>query len=149
MRKEFLTALLIGLSSGTLVGGIVWVWRKDVPGALVIGGSIAISLVSACLVGLCGSVALAPVQARSENRCGTGYARSGGHFCARDLFHERLAGFAMSAVSVIIPALNEEEPIADVVREVRRRRFPLKSSWSTTAAPIERPNARATQAREW
>jgi Mg/Co/Ni transporter MgtE (contains CBS domain) len=53
LRKEFLTALLIGLSSGALVGAIVWVWRKDVPGALVIGGSIAISLVSACLVGLC------------------------------------------------------------------------------------------------
>jgi glycosyltransferase involved in cell wall biosynthesis len=28
-----------------------------------------------------------------------------------------MAGFAMSAVSVIIPALNEEEPIAGVVRE--------------------------------
>jgi magnesium transporter len=53
LRKEFLTALLIGLSCGALVGAIVWVWRKDVPGALVIGGSIAISLVSACLVGLC------------------------------------------------------------------------------------------------
>jgi magnesium transporter len=53
LRKEFLTALLIGLSCGTLVGAIVWVWRRDVPGALVIGGSIAISLVSACLVGLC------------------------------------------------------------------------------------------------
>ena len=53
LRKEFLTALLIGLSSGALVGAIVWGWRKDVPGALVIGGSIAISLVSACLVGLC------------------------------------------------------------------------------------------------
>jgi magnesium transporter len=53
LRKEFLTALLIGLSCGALVGAIVWVWRKDVPGALVIGGSITISLVSACLVGLC------------------------------------------------------------------------------------------------
>jgi magnesium transporter len=53
LRKEFLTALLIGLSCGALVGAIVWIWRKDVPGALVIGGSITISLVSACLVGLC------------------------------------------------------------------------------------------------
>jgi magnesium transporter len=53
LRREFLTALLIGLSCGALVGAIVWVWRKDVPGALVIGGSIVISLVSACLVGLC------------------------------------------------------------------------------------------------
>lgn len=53
LRREFLTTLLIGLSCGALVGAIVWVWRKDVPGALVIGGSIVISLVSACLVGLC------------------------------------------------------------------------------------------------
>jgi magnesium transporter len=53
LRKEFLTALLIGLSCGALVGAIVWVWRRDVSGALVIGGSIVISLVSACLVGLC------------------------------------------------------------------------------------------------
>jgi magnesium transporter len=53
LRREFFTALLIGLSCGALVGAIVWVWRKDVPGALVIGGSIVISLVSACLVGLC------------------------------------------------------------------------------------------------
>jgi magnesium transporter len=53
LRKEFFTALLIGLSCGALVGAIVWAWRKDAPGALVIGGSIAISLVSACLVGLC------------------------------------------------------------------------------------------------
>ena len=37
LRREFFTALLIGLSCGALVGAIVWVWRKDVPGALVIG----------------------------------------------------------------------------------------------------------------
>jgi len=49
---------------------------------------------------------------------------SGGYFCARDLFHERLAGFAMSAVSVIIPALNEAEPIAGVVHEVAATKIP-------------------------
>jgi magnesium transporter len=53
LRKEFVTAILIGLSCGTLVGLIVWVWRRDVTGGLVIGGSIALSLVSACLIGLC------------------------------------------------------------------------------------------------
>ena len=36
-----------------LVLAIVWVWRRDIHGGLVIGGSIALSLVSACLVGLC------------------------------------------------------------------------------------------------
>ena len=53
LRREFVTALLIGLSCGLLVLAIVWVWRRDIHGGLVIGGSIALSLVSACLVGLC------------------------------------------------------------------------------------------------
>jgi magnesium transporter len=53
LRRESVTALLIGLSCGVLVLAIVWVWRRDIHGGLVIGGSIALSLVSACLVGLC------------------------------------------------------------------------------------------------
>jgi magnesium transporter len=52
LRREFLTALCIGLSCGALVTAIVLVWRGEVWGALVIGGSIACSLVSACLTGL-------------------------------------------------------------------------------------------------
>ena len=51
-RREILTALLLGLACGALVGVIVWSWRADVRGAFVIGGSIALSLVSACLIGL-------------------------------------------------------------------------------------------------
>jgi magnesium transporter len=51
-RREFVTALLIGIACGILVGAVVWLWRSDSAGALVIGGSIAISLVSACLFGL-------------------------------------------------------------------------------------------------
>jgi magnesium transporter len=51
-RREFITAILIGMACGLLVGAIVWTWRRDVAGALVIGGSIAISLVSAALLGL-------------------------------------------------------------------------------------------------
>jgi hypothetical protein len=37
-------------------------------------------------------------------------------FFPRILFHECVAGFRMSSVSVIVPALNEEKPIAGVVR---------------------------------
>jgi magnesium transporter len=51
-RREISTALLLGLACGALVGVIVWSWRADVRGAFVIGGSIALSLVSACLIGL-------------------------------------------------------------------------------------------------
>jgi len=51
-RREFVTAILLGISCGTLVFVIAWIWRGDVMPALVIGGSIALSLVTACLCGL-------------------------------------------------------------------------------------------------
>jgi magnesium transporter len=52
LRRELLTAALLGLACGMLVGVIVLIWRGDPRGAFVIGGSIALSLVTACLFGL-------------------------------------------------------------------------------------------------
>lgn len=52
LRREFITALFLGLVCGMLVGAIVWIWRSNVRGAVVIGGSIALSLVNSCLIGL-------------------------------------------------------------------------------------------------
>ena len=51
LRREMATAVLLGLACGILVGAIVWIWRKDISGAAVIGTSIAVSLVTACLFG--------------------------------------------------------------------------------------------------
>src|SRR5437773_9900579 len=51
-RREIITALLLGVACGFVVGTIVWVWRNDVLGAFVIGGSIALSLITACALGL-------------------------------------------------------------------------------------------------
>jgi magnesium transporter len=51
-RREVVTALLLGVASGVVVTAIVWCWRSDVRGALVVGGSIALSLVTACSLGL-------------------------------------------------------------------------------------------------
>jgi magnesium transporter len=50
--REIATALLLGLACGALAGAIVWSWRADLAGALVIGGSIALSLINSCLIGL-------------------------------------------------------------------------------------------------
>jgi magnesium transporter len=52
LRREVATAALLGFSCGVVVSGIVWLWRGDAVGAFVIGGSIALSLVTACLFGL-------------------------------------------------------------------------------------------------
>src|SRR5947208_5816470 len=71
-----------------------------------------------------GAVVAASVETRSKNCSRPSHARAFGYFCARYLFHERVGGAAMSAVSVIIPALNEEEPIARVVREVAATKIP-------------------------
>jgi magnesium transporter len=51
-RREVATAVLLGVACGSLVGIIVWVWRNDLRAAFVIGGSIALSLVTACALGL-------------------------------------------------------------------------------------------------
>jgi magnesium transporter len=51
-RREVSTALLLGLACGIVVSAIVWLWRNDFGGAFVIGGSIALSLVTASALGL-------------------------------------------------------------------------------------------------
>src|SRR5881227_296985 len=51
-RREVMTALLLAVACGLVVSAIVFMWRNDLAGAFVIGGSIAISLVSACVLGL-------------------------------------------------------------------------------------------------
>src|SRR5205085_5742690 len=62
-------------------------------------------------------VAFASIQARSKDCGWTDYSRARRYLRAGSLFHRRAHRIAMSNVSVIIPALNEEEPIAQVVRE--------------------------------
>lgn len=52
LRRELVTAVLIGVACGSVVAAIVSVWRHDVRAAAVIGGSIALSLVTASLFGL-------------------------------------------------------------------------------------------------
>jgi magnesium transporter len=51
LRRESVTALLIGLACGFVVGGIVWLWRGDANGAFVISISIVVSLFMACIFG--------------------------------------------------------------------------------------------------
>jgi magnesium transporter len=52
LRREFTTAVLIGLACGTVVGTIVLLWRHELRAAAAIGGSIAVSLITASLFGL-------------------------------------------------------------------------------------------------
>jgi magnesium transporter len=51
-RRELATAALLGISCGSVVCIIAWLWRHDFRAATVIGGSIALSLVTACAFGL-------------------------------------------------------------------------------------------------
>jgi magnesium transporter len=51
-RRELATAVLLGVSCGFVVCIIAWLWRHDLRAATVIGGSIALSLVTACAFGL-------------------------------------------------------------------------------------------------
>lgn len=51
-RREASTAVLLGAACGLIVGLTVWIWRGVVPAALTIGGSIVLSLLFACFLGL-------------------------------------------------------------------------------------------------
>src|SRR6266513_253317 len=52
LRREFITGVLIGLACGVVVAVIISLWRHDRRAAAAIGGSIALSLVTASLFGL-------------------------------------------------------------------------------------------------
>ena len=51
-RREVGTAAFLGGGCGLLVLAIVFLWRQTVPGAVVVGGSVAGSVGIACLAGL-------------------------------------------------------------------------------------------------
>ena len=50
--REARTAVLLGLSSAALVTLVVLAWRRNVMGAMVVGGAIAASMLAACLFGV-------------------------------------------------------------------------------------------------
>ena len=52
LRRELLVAVLIGLASGGIVGGVAWLWQRDWVVAVVIGGAIWLSMITACLLGV-------------------------------------------------------------------------------------------------
>jgi magnesium transporter len=51
-QREVATALLLGVACGVVVSSIVLIWRSDLRAAFVIGGSITLSLVTACALGV-------------------------------------------------------------------------------------------------
>jgi magnesium transporter len=52
LRREMLTAVLIALACGIVVGLIVQAWRGDPRAAVVVGSGIAMALLGACFFGL-------------------------------------------------------------------------------------------------
>jgi Glycosyltransferases involved in cell wall biogenesis len=82
--------------------------------------------VTACAFGLAVPSLLHRLKLDPKNCRGPCHARVGRLHSAGDLLHKRVARFEMSKVSVVIPALNEEEPIAGVVRECLATGVPAK-----------------------
>jgi magnesium transporter len=52
IQKEAISALMLGGTCGLVVGVMAWLWRGQAAPAFVIGGSITVSMVVACLIGL-------------------------------------------------------------------------------------------------
>jgi magnesium transporter len=70
LRKESLTALLLGGACGSLVALIVWLWRGEPLAAASIGSSITLALLTACAIGL--SVPAALHAARLDPKIAAG-----------------------------------------------------------------------------
>jgi len=51
LGKEFVTACLLGLACGGIVGWVAWAWKGQALVALAIWGSITLSMITACLLG--------------------------------------------------------------------------------------------------
>lgn len=52
LRKEFAVALMLGSACGLIVGVVAWLWRGNAAAGVVIGGSITLAMLAACLIGL-------------------------------------------------------------------------------------------------
>ena len=52
MARELATAVLLGAACGGLVALVVRLWRGDSAAALVIGGTILLAMVTACVLGV-------------------------------------------------------------------------------------------------
>lgn len=70
LRREGATAMALGLACGGLVGAIVWTWQAAVLEAVVIGGSVAGTILAASLIGL--SVPAAVHAARLDPKVSSG-----------------------------------------------------------------------------
>lgn len=70
LAKEFLTALLLGLACGASVGSVAWLWRRQILVAAIIGVSICLSMVTACLLGVILPTAVR--RLRSDPKIATG-----------------------------------------------------------------------------
>ncbi len=52
LLRELATALLLAAGCGSVVAGVAWVWKRSATVALVVGSSIALSVVTACVLGV-------------------------------------------------------------------------------------------------
>ncbi|HEX9045861.1 MAG TPA: magnesium transporter [Verrucomicrobiae bacterium] len=52
LQKEIVSALMLGGTCGMVVTLVAWYWRGQLAAAAVIGGSIAVSMIMACVIGL-------------------------------------------------------------------------------------------------
>src|SRR5262249_41691362 len=96
--RELATAALLGVSCGVVVCIIAWVWHHDLPAAVVIGGSVALSFVCACALGLAVPSLLHRLKLDPKIAAGPVTLASAEFHCARDLLHKRVAGSTMSGI---------------------------------------------------
>jgi len=94
LSREFFVACLLGLASGATVGLVAWAWKGDPSVALVLAGSIALSIVAACLFGVALPIAVRVL--RADPKIAAGPIVLACADVATLLFYFNLAGWSLS-----------------------------------------------------
>jgi magnesium transporter len=142
LRRELMTAILLGLSCGSVVAAIVWFWRSDLRSA----GAVAEVSPLPC-------DRLSPVLAfrhlhrlKLDPKIAAARLRSLADICAV-LISRPHTSFCNDRRFRIIPALNEEEPSLTSSTNVFETNVPSEIVVGWSVARIERLNGAGARAK--
>ncbi|HOX08249.1 MAG TPA: magnesium transporter [Planctomycetota bacterium] len=93
VARELVTASLMGLAAGSLVGAVSWIWQGKPLAALAIGGSIALAVLTAGVLGIVLPTLVRAFKGDPKVAAGPVVLAAGDVLCV--LFYMNLAGWLL------------------------------------------------------
>jgi magnesium transporter len=93
LARELVTAALLGLAAGALVAAVSWLWKAAPRAALVIGGGIALAMLTAGVLGIVLPTVVRAFRGDPKVAAGPVVLAAGDVLCV--LFYMSLAGWLL------------------------------------------------------